>query len=221
VKLRCAVTSVIFDLDGVLLDTEDIYTRVIGGMLKRFGHTYDWSVKARVMGAGLEDAARLLIEVYRLPLRPSEYIAEFETRLADALPDAEPLAFVVPFTRALSALGVPMAIATSTVGRVMPAKTRRHREWLSIFPVVICGDHPDIHASKPAPDPFLVAARALGADPSACVVFEDSPVGVAAARAAGMQVVAIPHPSLDVALVRDADAVIGSFSELAPADLGF
>jgi pseudouridine 5'-phosphatase len=221
VKLGRAVTSAIFDLDGVLLDTEDIYTRVIGDMLGRFGHTYDWSVKARVMGAGLEDAARLLIEVYGLPLRPSDYIAEFEARLANALPEAEPLAFVVPFTHQLSARGVPLAIATSTVERVMPAKTRRHRAWLSIFPVVVCGDHPDIHRSKPAPDPFLVAARALGADPAACVVFEDSPAGVASARAAGMQVVAIPHPNLDAALVRDADLVVRSFSELTPADLGF
>ena len=73
---------------------------------------------------------------------------------------------------------------------------------------------------KPAPDIFLVAAAAIAAEPSACLVFEDAPAGVAAARAAGMQVVAVPDPAMDGSRFADADLTIAGFDDLEPSDVG-
>jgi beta-phosphoglucomutase-like phosphatase (HAD superfamily) len=77
-----------------------------------------------------------------------------------------------------------------------------------------------VGAGKPAPDLFLVAARRLGADPARCLVIEDAPAGVAAARAAGMAVVAVPDRAMPAELFTDADAVLGSLGELDLAAWG-
>jgi pseudouridine-5'-monophosphatase len=73
--------------------------------------------------------------------------------------------------------------------------------------VVVCGDDPQVRAPKPAPDIFLVAARRLGVPNDHCVVVEDSPNGVLAAKRAGMQVIALPDPRLDLELVSQAEVV--------------
>jgi pseudouridine-5'-monophosphatase len=83
------------------------------------------------------------------------------------------------------------------------------------------GDDPRVRRGKPAPDIFLVAADDLGAAPADCVVLEDAPAGVAAARAAGMQVVAVPDPANDQAQFADANRVVTSLTALTPADFGW
>ena len=111
-------------------------------------------------------------------------------------------------------------MATSSEGSLFELKSSRHRDWFAIFEAVVVGDDPRVAVGKPAPDIFLVAAEELHAEPGACIVFEDSPAGVAAARAAGMQVVAIPDPAMDREPYADADLVVSSFAELDPADFG-
>jgi len=119
---------------------------------------------------------------------------------------------------ALRARGVPQAVATSSSRFFFDLKTRRHAAWFSeVFDVVVTGDDARLQHSKPAPDIFLLAARDLGAEPASCVVFEDAPVGVEAARAAGMQVIAVPDPAMDRARYADADLVVAS---LADVDVG-
>ena len=219
-KLRFPVRCAIFDLDGVLLDTEPIYTDVIASIAGRYGKTYDWSVKSRTMGRGLLDAVGFVIETLELPLTPSDFIADYTAELERRLPGAPPAPHAEAFTRLLSERGVPMAVATSTEARLLPIKLDPHAAWFSIFRAVVCADHPRVRRSKPAPDIFLAAAEELGADPRACVVFEDAPAGVAAAIAAEMQVVALPHPNVDRLLLAGADWIISSFAECSPADLG-
>ncbi len=113
-----------------------------------------------------------------------------------------------------------MAIATSTESRLYATKAAAHRGWLSIFQAVVCGDDARVGRPKPAPDIFLAAARDLGARPADCLVFEDSPFGVEAALAAGMQVVALPDPAMDRARYAGADAVLTGFAELPPDAFG-
>jgi pseudouridine-5'-monophosphatase len=214
---RCAI----FDLDGVLLDTEPLYTTATAQVAARFGKLYDWSVKRDCIGRGTLEAARIIIDALALPLSPEALVVERDRVLVELLARAPALAGAEAFSRALAARGVPLAIATSTEAPLFAIKAARHRDWLSIFRAAVCGDDPRVARSKPAPDIFLAAAADLGAAPQDCLVFEDSPFGVEAACAAGMQVIALPDPAMDRARYARADAVVAGFAELAIESLGF
>ena len=90
-RLRRPVTHVIFDMDGVLLDTERFYTQVTQEIVGRYGKTFDWSVKGDMIGRTALDAARYLVETLELPIAPEEYLREREAGLgahADCRSDA-------------------------------------------------------------------------------------------------------------------------------------
>jgi pseudouridine-5'-monophosphatase len=214
------VSRVIFDLDGVLLDTEPLYTQATAAVAAQFGKRYDWTIKSECIGRGTLEAARIIVDALALPLSPQELVRQRDLTLVELLATAAPLPGASALTHALSARGVPMAIATSTESRLFSLKAAPHREWLSIFGAVVCGDDPRVRRPKPAPDIFLAAAEDLAAAPGDCLVFEDSPFGVEAARAAGMQVVALPDPAMDRARYRDAHLVVSGFAELTLAALG-
>lgn len=215
--VRCAI----FDLDGVLLDTEPLYTEAVAGVAARFGKVYDWSVKAECIGRGTLEAASIIVTALALPLTPVELIRERDLTLLRLFATARAMPGAEVFTRALGRRGVPMAIATSTEARLYETKAAPHRAWLSTFDALVCGDDPRVARPKPAPDIFLAAAASLGAEPAECIVFEDSPFGMAGALAAGMRVVALPDPAMDRARYAGAQVIAAGFSELALDALGF
>jgi len=215
VLLPRPISHVIFDLDGVLLDTEPLYTRAIAGVAAQYGKTYDWSIKSQCIGRGTLEAAQVIVDMLGLPLAPRALVEERDRTLLELLANAEAMPGAAAFTRALAARGVPMAIATSSEAAIFAVKSRRHRAWLDTFAAIICGDDPRVARPKPAPDIFLAAAAALGAAPATCVVFEDSPYGVAGALAAGMQVVAMPDPAMDRARYAGAGVIVDGFEQVA------
>ena len=220
-KLSRQPRYAIFDLDGVLLDTEPLYTEATAAVAARFGKVYDWSIKRDCIGRGTLDAARIIVEALGLPLPPEALVHERERLLTALVARAPAIAGAEAFTRALATRGVPLAIATSTEAPLYAIKAARHRDWLALFRAAVCGDDPRVARSKPAPDIFLAAAQDLGAPPETCVVFEDSPFGVEAAVAAGMQVIALPDPAMDRARYTGAHAVVGGFADLTIEQLGF
>ena len=220
-KLARRPVSAIFDLDGVLLDTEPLYTQATAAVAARFGKVYDWSVKRDCIGRGTLEAARIIVEALGLPLPPEALVHERELLLTELVARAPAIAGAEAFTRALAARGVPLAIATSTEAPLYAIKAAPHRGWLAMFGAAVCGDDPRVARPKPAPDIFLAAADDLGVPPASCLVFEDSPFGVEAARAAGMQVIALPDPAMDRARYTRADAVVTGFADLTPELLGF
>ena len=213
------VTHVIFDMDGVLLDTEKFYTEVTQRIVGRFGKRFTWELKRRIMGRSPLVSARLLVEALEIPISAEHFLQEREGLLQELASSAEPMPGAVALVRSLHAAGVPLALATSSHRRLYELKTRRHGDWFSLFAAVVVGDDPRLNAPKPAPDIFLLAARELGAQPSDCLVVEDSPAGVQAARAAEMQVLAVPYPGLDPEELGDADLLVTSLEQVTPTRL--
>ena len=211
--------AVIYDLDGVLLDTEPFYTQVTQEIVGRYGKIFDWSIKSQMIGRPSLESARTLVTALELPIAPEEYLRERAVRLEALFRESPPMRGAEHFTRAIAADGLPQAVATSSERRLFDLKTLRHQRWFAIFRAVVTGDDPRVHSGKPAPDIFLRAAEDLGVVPASCLVFEDAPAGVAAAKSAGMQVVALPDRGMDLSRYDDADLVVETFDDVQFTDL--
>ena len=218
-KLGRRPTSVLFDLDGVLLDSEPLYTQATQEILDRYGKTFDWSLKVETIGRDAREGAAWLLAQLGIPLGVEAYLEQRESRLRSLFPTVQPVAGAPELVRALARRGVPMAVATSSHRSLYELKVSRH-DWFAAFDAIVCGDDPELRRLKPAPDIFLLAAARLGAAPRDCLVVEDSPAGVEAACAAGMQVVAIPDPHVATERVAAADLVVGGMFEIEPEILG-
>jgi pseudouridine-5'-monophosphatase len=214
------VRHVIYDMDGLLLDTERFYTEAATAIAASYGKVFDWTIKSQMIGLRSADSAKLFLEHYRLPLTVPEYLHVRKGILERLFPLAEPLPGADRLTRHLHRNSVPQAVASSSDRHYYDLKTSRHRKWFSIFDCIVLGDDPEVRHGKPAPDIFNAVARRLGADPSHCLVFEDSPAGVEAALAAGMPAVAVPDPNMESSRYPGALAVLRSLEEFDPAPWG-
>jgi pseudouridine 5'-phosphatase len=219
-KLSRPVRCAIFDLDGVLLDTEHFYTEVTSEICGQYGKIFDWSIKRNMIGRPSLESARYLVQALSLPIEPEEYLARRAVRLEELFEQSKEKPGAEAFTRALAARGIPIAVATSTERHLLARKILDHADWFSLFNAIVVGDDPRVKKGKPAPDTFLVAAEDLGMKPADCVVFEDAPAGLEAAHAAGMQVVAIPDEGMDRSAYSAAELVIDAYADLTPEDLG-
>ncbi|HYK89171.1 MAG TPA: HAD-IA family hydrolase [Acidobacteriota bacterium] len=214
------ITHVIYDMDGLLLNTEPFYTKANQEIAARYGRTFDWSHKSRVIGLRAMDTARILVKTIPLPITPEEYLELRKHLLEDLFPQAQPMPGAVRLTEHLHRYGVAQAVASSSDRHHFELKTSRHKKWLEIFQCFVVGADPDVKHGKPAPDVFLVAAQRLGAEPANCLVFEDAPSGVEAACAAGMAAIAVPDPNLGNRAFPCAAQILRSLTEFDPADWG-
>jgi pseudouridine-5'-monophosphatase len=214
------VTHIIYDNDGLLLDTEPFYTTAHEIMAGRYGKIFDWTVKSKMIGLRAEDSAKVLIHSLQLPMSVPEYLEARKHILAELFPKAEPLPGAVRLTRHLHQAGIPQAVATSSDRYNFDLKVVRHQEWFRIFDCIVTGDDPEIKRGKPHPDIFLITAERLKAAPSQCLVFEDSPAGIDAARAAGMYTVAVPDPHMEDSAYPHAHQIIRDLNNVELASWG-
>ncbi|KAL8168103.1 hypothetical protein V2J09_009602 [Rumex salicifolius] len=223
--IRCSITHVIFDMDGLLLDTEKFYTEVQEIILARYNKTFDWSLKAKMMGMKAIEAARVFVEETGISesLSAEDFLVEREAMLQDMFPTSELMPGASRLIRHLHAKGIPICVATGSHTRHFELKTQRHRELFSLMHHIVRGDDPEVKKGKPSPDIFLTAAKRFEGgpvDPQYALVFEDAPSGVGAAKNAGMSVVMVPDPRLDSSFHGAADQVLTSLLDFDPKEWG-
>ena len=181
------LNAVIFDMDGVLLDTEPLYTIAYNRVLAPYKATLDAQTKHEIMGRPPSISIPHVINKFSLDLTPAEFAALRKPIMDELLSDVPAMPGARELVTWLRARGTSIAVATSTFTDLFEQKTRTHR-WFDSFDVIVKGDDPEIKEPKPAPDIFLLAARRLNVDIERCGIFEDSPAGLEAARKSGAQV---------------------------------
>nr|POF27647.1 putative uncharacterized hydrolase [Quercus suber] len=206
------VRACLFDMDGLLIDSEDLITTCINEILSEYHKPpLSWSIKAQLQGRTLREASKIVLLHTNLPLSEDEYQQKLRQLHQKWFPMARPLPGVVQLLETLSAASeVEIALATSSNSEKFQLKTGHLSDLFSVFPARrrVLGDDARIPPGrhKPAPDIYLLALECVNEDlrregrreitPEECLVLEDSIQGVEAGRRAGMQVVWCPHPGL-------------------------
>ncbi len=214
------VSHVLFDMDGLLLDTEIIYTEVTQTIVSRYDKVFDWSIKSNMIGLRAIDSAVYLVSALDLPLSPEDYLHQRDQLLRIAFATARALPGAENLIRHLHHHRIPIGLATSSDFELYQIKAHRHADWFRLFDTVVAGDDPEVKWGKPAPDIFLVAASRLSAPPDSTLVFEDAPSGLQAGLAANMRVVAIPDPHMDTGRYKGADLILNSLEDFNPSYYG-
>jgi HAD superfamily hydrolase (TIGR01509 family) len=183
--------AVLIDMDGLLVDTEPVWTVAEVELARQLGGEFTPEVKAAIVGTRLEVAVPTLLRWYGAP-HDDASVARTAAWLLDRMVElfAGPLAVLPGVTSLLSSLadaGIPTALVSSSY-RVLVDAVLAH--GIGAFDTTLAGD--EVQHGKPHPEPYLTAAARLAVDPRRCVVLEDSPSGVASAEAAGCAVVAVP-----------------------------
>jgi len=181
--------AVLFDMDGLLIDTEPLWFQVETEILDELGASWDHGDHASLVGSSLKVASAFVAERAGSGVTAEEISAQLLLRMRERprhAPMLQPGA--VDLIAELDAAGVPRALVSSSF-RVLVEAALEGLAPLT-FDTVVVGD--EVADAKPHPEPYLLGARKLGLEPSLCVALEDSPSGAASASAAGCFVVAIP-----------------------------
>ena len=197
------VTHVIFDMDGLLLATEELYTQAADIVAEKFAKNepkkVTWDLKVKQMGLQKEELSKIMVEQLDLSCTPEQYLEETYKLHLQLFPNVGLLPGVQKLLENLHAKNVPIALATSSSKEYFELKTQNHKKLFALFHHIVTGhSDPEVINGKPQPDINLVCAKRFDAPvkPENCLVFEDSPNGVKAALAAGMQCVMVPDPAM-------------------------
>lgn len=193
----------LFDLDGLLLDTEPLHAQAWSEAAGAFATELSARDLLHLRGRRRVDCVsqvRQWIEQRTGRPAPSEQalLAVQQPIARRLMPSAPPVHGAPALVASLQDLGVPMALVTSSTSEAVAFKCAPH-PWLKAIALRVMGDDPELLVGKPAPDPFLLAAHRLGVSPNDCWAFEDSPAGAQSAVAAGCQVHVLVAPGLTCA----------------------
>jgi HAD superfamily hydrolase (TIGR01509 family) len=213
--MATAVTAVVLDMDGVLIDSEQVWDEVREQLARERGGRWHERAQTEMMGMSSPEWSRYMHDVIGLVESPEAINAEVVRRLLARYRTSLPL--LPGAVEAVERLAQrwPLGLASSSNREVIDAVLEaagiaRH------FRVTVSSE--EVERGKPAPDVYLEAARRLGTEPSRCTAVEDSRNGIRSAHAAGMRVIAIPNPHYPPTedALADADIVLHSLDELTP-----
>lgn len=213
---QCAV---IFDMDGVLIDSEPVYMTIERQLFDSVGARISKTEHQRYVGAPVTGLWRLVVERASRPCT-AEQLHEQSRKLIRSWLDApgplEPMPGARELLKQLAVAHIPLAVASLSSPRNIETILRR-LGFRQFFAEVVSGH--EVAAAKPAPDILLEAARRLGVPAERCVVIEDSYSGVTAAGSAGMRCIALSNADTGAQGLQAADRVIDSLTNLTVNDL--
>jgi len=219
-KLQCRlmIAAVVFDLDGVLLQSEEVWDAVRERYVRERGGRYDDEVQRAMMGMSAPEWSAFLHEDAGVPGTPEQINADVVELMLEAYRrDLPLLPGAVDVVRRIAAQ-FRLALASSS-NRAIFEEVLRLAGIADCFQATVSSE--EVARGKPAPDVYLEAARRLGVVPERCAAVEDSHAGIRSAHAAGMRVIAIPNPSYppDDESLAVADAVVESLDALTASVL--
>jgi HAD superfamily hydrolase (TIGR01509 family) len=205
--------AVLWDMDGLLVDTEPLWTVAEHELAVRLGGAFTPALKAAIVGTRLDVAVPTFLRHLGQDAAPAaveqtgRWLLDRMVELFDRPMPLRPGA--ARLLAAVAAAGVPQALVSSS-HRVLVDAVLAH--GTGPFATTLAGD--EVVRGKPHPEPYLTAAARLGVDPARCVVLEDSPAGVASGEAAGCAVVAVPSVAGVVLDPAPRRLVVGSLAEV-------
>lgn len=211
-----AVAAIVFDMDGVLIDTEPIWEEVRRAYIDELRGRWLPDTQDRFMGMSTaewsEYTSKDLLDGRRTP---DEVAEDVISRMADRYSEHLPLMPGAVDTVRRLAADYTLGLASSSPRRLIDV-VLEHMGVTELFAATVSTE--EVERGKPAPDGYLEAAARLGIEPGLCVAIEDSSNGLRAAHAAGMTVVAVPHPKYPPAAdaIALASAVVDSLKDVTP-----
>ena len=189
-KGNTVLQAVMFDMDGLLVDTEPLWFQAEGAVMARLGGSWSHADQSALVGGSMDVTVNYLLSKATKAAQPADIarwlrqamIEELTSRPLPVLPGA------VALLEEVRAAGLPHALVTSSEPEIVDAVLPRL--GVAPFGVVVCAA--DVARTKPDPEGYLLAAAKLGAEPRYSIALEDSPTGTAAAEAAGYRAVAVP-----------------------------
>jgi len=201
--------AVIFDLDGVIWDGEPLYHDAFNVVLAPYGHTVTELDYSQIIGLSVEAAWNWVRHHFSLTESPTVFYRIYNNAVLNLMRQPrEPLSGVADLLKQLKARGIQVGIASASL-----------RQWVDTtldglglngaFTTTVTAS--EVEHSKPAPDLYLAAAKRLGVPPADCLAFEDTPSGIASAKAAGMFAVQVRASSMALPPLSEADMVIDKY----------
>lgn len=207
------IQAFIFDMDGVIIDSEPLHFEVDIQVMKDFGASITQEQLEKYVGMTNPEMWKLIREEYQLRRTVSEII---DYQLSNKIKiltarEMEPIDGIRELLADLKASGIPVGIASSSPPVFIKAVLDKFG-LLDAFNCIVSGE--EVERGKPAPDVYLKAAELLGVEPASCMVLEDARHGIAAAKAAGMQCIGFVNPNSGNQDLSAADYVVRSIAEV-------
>ena len=206
------IQAVIFDMDGLMTDTESLHYQAFREVLGAFGVDFTEADNAKYIALTDIDAARLLVKKFELALNPETLVKRktviYRRLILKGVPSQPGL---LPLLEYLQREGYKKAVASSSSLEeinIIVKSIGAEQYFDGLFSAL------QVKHGKPAPDLFLLAAQSLAVKPSNCLVLEDAPNGIAAARRAGMLRYAVPSPETKRLNFSEANRVLSNLSEV-------
>ncbi len=211
------IKAVIFDMDGVMIDSEPIWEKTETILLRKRGIDYNPTYRDKIVGLNQNDSGKLLKETFKLHQTVKELLDERISILLQLYErELKLMPGLIVFLKEIRENGLLLALASSSPDRVIKFVLDKF-SLNEYFKVVISGDF--VELGKPNPDIYLHTSKELGVSTAECVVIEDSINGVKSAKAAGMLCIAVPDKRLNQKEFRIADLVMERLEEINLAEI--